>query len=190
MKPTVLFGTGKIADVIHFQMTHDGGVDVAACTVDGEFVTADEFRGVPVVPFEDVVERYPPDDFRMFVALGYQDMNDLRTNALARVRELGYEIATFVHPESGMPACTELGENCFVAALAFVKAGTEVPANSLVAGIPAEVMRSLSDEEIAWKTSWCSFCSSAASRPWPSPPHRSPPRGAARPGWRPRECWV
>lgn len=45
-----------------------------------------------------------------------------------------------------------IGESAFVAAMAFVKAGFEVPARSLAAGIPARVMRELSDDEIAWKS--------------------------------------
>lgn len=43
-------------------------------------------------------------------------------------------------------------ENAFVAAMAFVKSGFEVPAGTLVAGTPARVVRELSDQEIAWKT--------------------------------------
>ncbi len=44
-----------------------------------------------------------------------------------------------------------IGENAFVAAMAFVKAGFEVPANSLAAGLPAKVVRTLAEGEIAWK---------------------------------------
>ena len=45
----------------------------------------------------------------------------------------------------------EVGEDAVVAALAFVKAEARIPARSLAAGIPAKVVRELSDEEIRWK---------------------------------------
>jgi len=45
----------------------------------------------------------------------------------------------------------EVGEDAIVAALAFVKAEARIPARALAAGIPARVLRSLSDEEIRWK---------------------------------------
>lgn len=45
----------------------------------------------------------------------------------------------------------EIGEGSFVAACAFVRAGMKVPARSLAAGVPAKVVRALSDDEIAWK---------------------------------------
>lgn len=44
-----------------------------------------------------------------------------------------------------------IGESAMVAACAFVKAGVEIPPRSLAAGIPARVIRLLSDEEMAWK---------------------------------------
>lgn len=44
-----------------------------------------------------------------------------------------------------------LGENAFVAAMAFVKAGMDVPANTLVGGVPAKVLKTLSEKEVAWK---------------------------------------
>ena len=44
-----------------------------------------------------------------------------------------------------------IGEATIVAASAFVKAGQEVPARVLVAGVPAKVIRPLTEEEMAWK---------------------------------------
>jgi len=45
-----------------------------------------------------------------------------------------------------------IGESSIVAASSFVKAGTVIPARVLVAGIPAKVVRELSEEELRWKT--------------------------------------
>jgi len=44
-----------------------------------------------------------------------------------------------------------IGEASIVAALAFVKASQEIPPRVLVAGMPAKIVRPLSDAEIAWK---------------------------------------
>ncbi|CAA7617318.1 putative hexapeptide repeat acetyltransferase [Candidatus Terasakiella magnetica] len=45
-----------------------------------------------------------------------------------------------------------IGENSIVAAMAFVPAGTVIPPGHLAAGIPAKVVRALSEGEIARKT--------------------------------------
>jgi phenylacetic acid degradation protein len=44
-----------------------------------------------------------------------------------------------------------IGEEAIVAAMAFVKAGMQVPRRTLVAGIPARIVREVTDDEIAWK---------------------------------------
>jgi phenylacetic acid degradation protein len=44
-----------------------------------------------------------------------------------------------------------VGESSIVAAMAFVKAGMVVPPRTLVAGVPAKIMRELSAQEMAWK---------------------------------------
>ncbi|MBV9406229.1 MAG: gamma carbonic anhydrase family protein [Acidobacteriaceae bacterium] len=46
----------------------------------------------------------------------------------------------------------EIGESSIVAALAFVKSKEKIPPRSLVVGMPAKVMRQLTDQEIAWKS--------------------------------------
>ncbi len=44
-----------------------------------------------------------------------------------------------------------IGESAIVAAMAFVKAGMIVPPRTLVSGVPAKVMRALTEVELAWK---------------------------------------
>jgi phenylacetic acid degradation protein len=44
-----------------------------------------------------------------------------------------------------------VGESAIVAAMAFVKAAMQVPPRSLVAGIPARIVRELTEQELAWK---------------------------------------
>lgn len=46
-----------------------------------------------------------------------------------------------------------VGESAIVAACAFVKAAMIIPPRHIAAGVPAKVLRELSDEEIDWKRS-------------------------------------
>ena len=45
-----------------------------------------------------------------------------------------------------------VGDECTIGALAFVKAGMQIPNRKLVVGNPAEIIKDVSDEMIAWKT--------------------------------------
>src|SRR5258705_7253801 len=46
----------------------------------------------------------------------------------------------------------ELGTECIVGALSFIKEGEKIPPRSLVVGNPAKIIKQVSDEMITWKT--------------------------------------
>ena len=46
----------------------------------------------------------------------------------------------------------ELGDECIVGALTFIKQDEKIPARSLVAGNPGKIIKEVTDEMIAWKT--------------------------------------
>ena len=46
----------------------------------------------------------------------------------------------------------EVGEECIIGALSFVKANEKIPRRSLVAGNPARIVKEVSEEMVAWKT--------------------------------------
>jgi carbonic anhydrase/acetyltransferase-like protein (isoleucine patch superfamily) len=45
-----------------------------------------------------------------------------------------------------------MGNECIIGALCFVPAKMEIPNRSLLVGNPAKIIKSVSDEMIAWKT--------------------------------------
>ena len=46
----------------------------------------------------------------------------------------------------------EVGDECIIGALSFIKAKEVIPRRSLVAGNPAKIIKEVSDEMVAWKT--------------------------------------
>jgi phenylacetic acid degradation protein len=46
----------------------------------------------------------------------------------------------------------ELGDDCIVGALSFIKAGEKIAPRSLLVGNPAKIIKQVSDDMIAWKT--------------------------------------
>jgi phenylacetic acid degradation protein/carnitine operon protein CaiE len=46
----------------------------------------------------------------------------------------------------------ELGNECIVGALCFIKQGEKIPTRSLVVGNPSKIIKQVSDEMMEWKT--------------------------------------
>jgi sugar O-acyltransferase (sialic acid O-acetyltransferase NeuD family) len=113
-KRLVIFGTGDIAQLAHFYFSSESDHEVAGFTVDAAFVNAPSFCGLPVVPFENVLEQYPPSDFEMFVALSYSRLNALRKEKYLAAKSKGYRLATFISPAATVRNDGRIGENCFI----------------------------------------------------------------------------
>jgi hypothetical protein len=110
----VIFGSGQIAELADFYFTNDSDYEVAAFTVDQAFLSQDEFRGRPVVPFERVAEEFSPQDFGFFVAIGYTKLNGLRPEKVAAARAKGYRLVSYLSSRATVFAGFELQENCFI----------------------------------------------------------------------------
>lgn len=111
-KPLIIFGTGKIGEVAAWFFDRDSEYEIIAFVVDPEFIKEKEFHGRPVVASQEALTRYPPSDYSMFVALGYQGMNGLRTKKFEFFREKGYSFAKYVSPDIKVPLT--IGENSIV----------------------------------------------------------------------------
>lgn len=112
-KPVVLFGSGKIAEVLLYFFREHSDREVVACCVDRAYLPGERWNDLPTVAFDEVAINYPPQTHEMFVALGYQDMNALRAERCAQARALGYTLASYVHPQAGLPRDCSYGDNCF-----------------------------------------------------------------------------
>lgn len=114
MKALVLFGAGEIAEVAHFYLTRDGGREVAAFSVDSQYLRETSFCGLPVVSFDAVESEFPPDRFDLFVAVSYAQLNALRARKCAEARQKGYRLATYVSTRATVWPDLTVGENCFI----------------------------------------------------------------------------
>lgn len=114
MKPVVLFGTGDFARIAHVYLTHDSPREVAAFTVHERYIENDRLLDTPVVPFERLVESHPPDQYAMFVAIGFSKVNARRREMYEACKALGYELITYVNSKAIHWGTLDIGDNCFV----------------------------------------------------------------------------
>src|SRR5437879_2111754 len=130
MAKVVIFGAGDIARMAHYYFEHDSDHTVAAFTVDEQYREGNEFRGLPLVSFDEVVQRFPPDDYKMFVALSYARMNGARADKYHEAKGKGYELVSYVSSKCTFLTEYPVGDNCFIlednTIQPFVKIGSNV----------------------------------------------------------------
>lgn len=114
MAKLVIFGSGDIAKLAHYYFTRDSEHEVVAFTVDASYRKADAFLDLPLIDFEHVVRRYPPESYKMFVALSYAKMNQVRAEKFLKARERGYELVSYLSSKCTFLSDHPVGENCFI----------------------------------------------------------------------------
>ena len=113
-KKLVVFGSGDIGQLAHYYFTNDSDYDVVAFTVDAAYIKEATFCGVPVVPFEEISDQYPPTEYDLFVALSYAKLNQVRREKYLAAREKGYHIPSYISSHATVLNDGRIGENCFI----------------------------------------------------------------------------
>lgn len=110
----VLFGTGDIADVACFYFSRFSDYEPVAFIVDAAFIQESSFRGLPVVPFEEVAAKFSPDDQDMFIAMSYARLNAVRKEKYLGAKAIGYRMASYISPQATVLNDGRIGDNCFI----------------------------------------------------------------------------
>jgi sugar O-acyltransferase (sialic acid O-acetyltransferase NeuD family) len=130
MTKIIIFGTEAIAELAKFYFENDSDYEVVAFTLDKDFILENEFKGKPVVPFENILDIYPPDEFKMFIAISYTNLNKLRESKYNIAKSLGYELVSYISSKCNYLTEFSIGDNCFIlednTIQPFVKIGNNV----------------------------------------------------------------
>jgi sugar O-acyltransferase (sialic acid O-acetyltransferase NeuD family) len=109
----VIFGLGDNAELAKFYFDTDSEFEAVAFAVDAQYKDSEEFSGLPVIAFENITRDYPPEEYNMFIAIGYTDMNSARENKYNQAKELGYDFANYI--SSRATVLTDvIGDNNFI----------------------------------------------------------------------------
>ena len=129
MKKIIIFGTGELAQRIFFYLQDSEDQVIAFCANQSK-IDQDELLGLSVHAFENIEKKFTPNEFSMFIALAYSEMNKKRTKFFDEAKKKGYKLYSYIHPSTKIWDKFEIGENCFILAnnviQPFVKIGNNV----------------------------------------------------------------
>jgi sugar O-acyltransferase (sialic acid O-acetyltransferase NeuD family) len=114
MSKVVLFGIGRGADVAFRFLKRDSDHEICGFSTDSKYLERDTFHDLPVVAFENIEHRFPPDQYKFLILLGYQNMNGLRAEKYLAAKAKGYSFISYVNSQFYRAEDLDVGENCFI----------------------------------------------------------------------------
>lgn len=113
MNKVIIFGILDTAELAHYYLTTDSKYDVVAFTIHKQFINSIEFKGLPVIPFEDIESFYSPTDFLLFAPMTGKKMNTNREQIFLEGKKKGYSFISYISSKATV-FDNEIGENCFI----------------------------------------------------------------------------
>jgi sugar O-acyltransferase (sialic acid O-acetyltransferase NeuD family) len=133
LKKVIIFGNSSFAHLAYYYFLHDSDYQIVAFTVNKDYVTKKTLFGLPVIPFETIEKKYPPSEYKMFIAIGYSAVNKNRANKYRQAKKKGYQLVSYISSKANYWDDLQIGDNCFIQEnqliQPFVKIGNNVIIN-------------------------------------------------------------
>ncbi len=113
MKKVIIFGTKENAELANWYFNNDSDIQVVAFTVGKNFLHQTTFCDKPVVEFESLEKKYPPNEYLLFAPLSGKKMNNIRKDIYLQGKNKGYKFATYISTNC-INYSKSVGENCFI----------------------------------------------------------------------------
>jgi sugar O-acyltransferase (sialic acid O-acetyltransferase NeuD family) len=131
-KRVIVFGASALSSLAWFCLTNDSQWKVNAFTVDKRFLTKNTHEGLPVVPFEDLLNIYPPSTVKLLIPVGYSSINGLRMERFQQASKLGYEFISYISSRASVWPKQRIGKNCIVYEHAIIQPFTTIEDNIII----------------------------------------------------------
>ncbi len=110
----VVVGTGDFARIARYYLEHDSALSVVAHSVSNALLDAKDFRGLPLVAFEDLPSTFPPDDHLLLIGIAYSRLNRNRREMFETAKRMGYEMVTYACSKAITWPDLSIGEGSFI----------------------------------------------------------------------------
>jgi sugar O-acyltransferase (sialic acid O-acetyltransferase NeuD family) len=128
----VLAGNAVAAEILLSYLARDSRYEVVGLTVDDAYVEKGTVTALPTTPLSRLRDSLPADAVRVLMAVGYDDLNRVRESLYLRLKEMGYGIETYVHPQALVHTQVTPGEGSIVLPGAVLEPQAVVGANSMI----------------------------------------------------------
>lgn len=134
MQNLIIYGTGTFAAMMRYLFEEQGKYKVVCFCADKAYIKSDQFDKLPLKSFENIEETHRPEEYVMFVAVGYTVMRN-RVAMFNRAVEKEYRLVNYISDKATIDRSVEIGCN-----------------NVILQGAQIEPFAKLGDNNIVWSS--------------------------------------
>ncbi len=121
----IIFGIGQFAELLTYYIKEDTNYEIYGYAVDSLYYKCETFLDKKVILFDDA-KSYDSKRFKFLLAVGYSNMNHLREKKYIELKELGFDVISYISPKAVVADNVVLGdgnvllENSYIAPFSMI----------------------------------------------------------------------
>jgi len=108
----IIYGNSAMAKVVYSYAKRS--MNVCGFTVDDSCINQNDFCGLPLVPFSKIEYQFSPEIYKIIIAVGFIDMNELREKKYQEAKKKGYQFTSYIHDSVLIHDDVLIEENCVI----------------------------------------------------------------------------
>ena len=136
-KPVVIFGNMASASTSKYYLDNDSDHAVIGFTVDKENIISPKHEGLDVIPFENILNEYPPQEVSILFPVGYSTHDPRGTNVFRRnryecIKSMGYEFINYISSKAIVASNVVIGDNVLIYEGAIIQPFVQIGSNVII----------------------------------------------------------
>ena len=109
----VIVGAGSFAEVAKSYFEEYSNIKISKFAISEKFISDNLDASLDVITIEELLLK-GPDNFKVFVAIGYSKMNHIRAQIFQQFLNADFSFLSFIHPQIKVWGNSSVGRNCFI----------------------------------------------------------------------------
>lgn len=130
----LILGNGDYARMVFRYLKNTKSIQVAAYTVDKELISESVLDGITVISTDEILERFDPQTTKIFMGIGYRNMNQIKEREYIRYKKMGFNFENFIHPTAIIENDVVLGEGNNIFEGVIIQEGVTIGNANLIYG--------------------------------------------------------
>ncbi|MBD01344.1 MAG: hypothetical protein CL841_08500 [Crocinitomicaceae bacterium] len=132
MQKIIIIGNSIAADILYGYLHSDERYEVMCFAVDGEYAVEKSKFGLDVLDIKLLKNSYNCEEHKVVLGIGYNNVNQNRMVIYNRIKNLGYELETYIHPSAVVHENVSIGEGSMVLSNSVVEPYAKIGVNSFI----------------------------------------------------------
>ncbi len=128
----IIFGASTFSSLAWYCISHDSRYKCIGFTADQAYCIPSEHEGLPLIPFETLHLKFPPESVSLILPIGYKSMNNLRRVRYLDAISKGYKIANYVSSRASIWPDLEIKDNCIIYEHSIIQPFATIGENTII----------------------------------------------------------